>query len=111
MFLTNLFGENCMEKLAADTNWSHKYTCQDTGSDRHRVCRNKSLVYMCWELKNNLFAEQEKDGEQSSRAHGKNPNPGAGGSCLEQECASVFAMLCRVSSSSSFAFGYSFAVL
>lgn len=88
LFLTNLFGENCMEKLAADTNWSHKYTCQDTSSDRHRVCRNKSLVYMCWELKNNLFAEQEKDGEQSSRAHGKDPNPGAGGSCLEQECAS-----------------------
>lgn len=69
LFLTNLFGENCMEKLAADTNWSHKYTCQDTSSDRHRVCRNKSLVYMCWELKNNLFAEPLK-GQQSRRRMG-----------------------------------------
>lgn len=84
-----------MEKLTADTNWSHKYTCQGTSSDRHRVCRNKSLVYMCWQLKKQPLCrapegatEQEKDGEQSSRAHGKDPNPGAGGSCLGQECTS-----------------------
>lgn len=107
-----------MEKLAADTNWSHKYTCQDTGSDRHRVCRNKSLVYMCWELKNNLFAEPLK-GQQSRRRMGsraaehmaKTPTQVLVGAAWNRNVPPVFAMLCRVSSSSSFAFGYSFAVL